>query len=130
MPETDASELEADANEQERAALGILCTNLTDLQQAAIDGGWRSKLDAVIASVRNGNPALRACGYLSLEVDTTQTLRLSTPAMLDDMGIDRLQVAGDYTCPHGSCTRSAQADGNGYEPLCVDGTPMQFTPQS
>jgi hypothetical protein len=124
---------ESSPEDLEVAALALLCTQLSDLQAIAERDGWRSRLDTAIAALRGGHSAVRVCNRLGLDMDAAHLAAatgrtVTDPASLHNLGIDPIPMIGDYVCPQGRCIRHASPDANGYEPLCVDGTPMLLEP--
>lgn len=118
--------------------LAWLCTQLAQLQSDAARDGWLPKLEAAVAALRSGTPPTTVCRRLGLTVDATQlatrvrnptrdagrSVINAVPAAISDLRMDPVAVRGDYVCPHGSCYRRGRSDQRGYEPVCVDGTPM------
>jgi hypothetical protein len=121
----------AQAEVDERTVLAWFCTQLPTLRIAADRDGWRGRLDREITAVQTGSSALRACRRLGLPIDSDQQKSPGSElASLAALGLESVTIAGDYLCPHGRCTRRAQADQQGRPPTCaLDGTPMPLRPR-
>jgi hypothetical protein len=118
-------------NDDDLITLVWLCTNLVQLRADADRDGWRPRLDSAEVALRNGTSVTQVCRRLGLPVDPAplraqagDSTRDLGPATLDNLVKPRRPVGGDYVCPYSSCDRRARSDRNGYEPVCVDGTPM------
>ncbi|MFD8569140.1 hypothetical protein [Streptomyces sp. NPDC057694] len=111
---------------EERLAAGWLCAAAPRLRAGALgDEQVLAWIDAALAAVRDGEPAVPVCRSLGYPSRTEPDKNTHELTALDDFGFDPVVVRGEYRCPTGRCSRGAGADESGREPRCqVDDAPM------
>ena len=116
-------------------ALRWLCTHQTELRDEATNDGWLPAFESAMSSLRSGVPAgtvrqrveesRQADGHLRAGAGGDLMRNIDHPVEVWPPRSDQ-PLKGHFACPRALCDVHRIRDANGYEPLCVDGRPMDY----